>query len=120
MQNNSQPINFYAALAIGIIVTIIISVVVFVAGLIVAGLSNTINGTNDWAPLVATATILVMVMLFFGLTTLLTSRYGWKTIIMTLIFQSIFLFGAAAAIAAIVGPASTSSTPIPLNNNRIQ
>jgi hypothetical protein len=99
MQNNKK-INFYAALAVSIIVTIVIAGVVFFVAMLSSQLNiNTYD--SDFGALIVTSAILLISTLFLGLPSLLTNRYGWKTIIVTIIFQSVMVFFAVTAIAAI-------------------
>ena len=98
MQNNKK-INFYAALAISIIVTILIAGVVFFVG-VLSSQFNANSYDSDFGALVVASAILLITTLFLGLPVLLSSRYGWKTVIVTIIFQSIMVFFAVTVIAA--------------------
>lgn len=94
-----KTINYYAALAIALITTI-------VAGLFV-GLSvmliEAANISYEFQSIVGSAAFFADAALFFGLPVLLNSKYRWKTILVTIIFQSIILFISVFIISMIFG-----------------
>lgn len=116
MQSNPRVINFYAALAISLIVTVIIAGTIFLIGLLLTTQFSNSPSSDSFAVFIIMATLLLVLMFFFGLPALLNSRYGWKTVVITLIFQSIFLFFAVTAIA-VISETGTIDQPSPYSSS---
>jgi len=93
--NTSQRINFYAAFGVGLVVSLVVAIVFF-AGVL---LSSQLLGHSAQPMLLML--IFLGAVLFFGLAALLGSKYGWRTVVTSLIVQG-FVLTAVLYVATVV------------------
>lgn len=86
--NTPQRINFYAAFGISLAVSLAIIIVLTAGTLLSSQLLP--YGYND-QQLVLLMLIFLGAVLFFGLATLLGSKYGWRTVVMSFVVQGFVL-----------------------------
>lgn len=107
-----RSINFYASLAVSVIVSIIICASMFFVGWITSQIEDTISSSSAMSFFVFTSASLLFLTLFLALPAILNCKYGWKTVVVTILFQSIILFFGVTAISVITA-SNNPSTPEP-------
>lgn len=100
-----KAINYYAAIAIALIVSVISASFFVLAVYLVSQVSY------DYQAMLGITTFITTAVLFIGLPLLAGSKYRWKTVLATYIFQSILLFFIVFMLSAIFGGQSSSTSP---------
>lgn len=90
-----QRINFYAAFGVGLATSLVI-MVIFTAGMLLSSQLFPYD-TQQW---VLFMLIFLSLVLFFGLATLLGSKYGWRTVVMSFVVQGVVLLLALFVLSA--------------------
>ncbi len=85
MDQKSKPINIYGALAISILVTVAIIILIVSLGWLFEAV---IGHVDETAGLFIALPVIVM---FILLPVLLAGKYGWQTVVATIILQSLLL-----------------------------
>ncbi len=112
-----RVVNYYAALAISLIVSIITAAFFALAAYLASQVSY------EYQSMLGITTFVTASVLFVGLPLLVGSKYRWKTVLATYIFQSILLFFIVFMISAIFGGQDSSSSPnydSPYQNNSLK
>lgn len=100
MQNKSNRINLYGAFGSALLVSVLLLGLVFLAVSTTSILSYSSNGYQAFLGL----SFMGLLSVLFGiLPIMLTSRYGWKTVLTTVLIQSILIFLTLFAITLIIG-----------------
>lgn len=98
----SWPINYYGALATALIVTVVIGLVVGLLAL----LMDQLNSSYNFVGLVQCSVAVLILAVFVIVPLLITSKYGWKTVLTTFLMQAVLLF----IISLIIALATSSSS----------
>jgi hypothetical protein len=104
-RNNIKVINYYAALAIALIVSVVSAGFFVLAAYLASQVSYNFQEMLGIAALITTS------ILFIGLPLLVGSKYRWKTVLATYIFQGIFLFFIVFTLSAIFGGQESLRSP---------
>lgn len=86
-----QSINLYAALGIAILVTALTGLIALLATFIATSTGND-TGYNDAAPVMSLVASLLIIVLAVGIPTLLGAKFGWRTVVMTIIIEALLVF----------------------------
>ena len=101
MNDTSTPqrINFYAAFGVGLAVSL--SIVVAILATLWATARVRASWQSDFDITVYLLLASLCGILFFGLATLLGSKYGWRTVVTSFIVQGVVLLAAFCIVAEV-------------------
>jgi hypothetical protein len=104
-ETKQMTINYYAALGVGLLTTLAIAFFVTITILFIIFI---LQDNSSASPLIGFALSLLVAMLFFGLTAILASKHGWKTVVFTYIVQAFLTLIVAATLLLIFTPRDNS------------
>lgn len=88
----AKTINLYAAAGIAILVTALAGLIALSAAFVAASNGNDTSYYNDAAPIMSLVASFVIIVLGLGLPTLLGAKFGWRTVVMTIIIEALLVF----------------------------
>lgn len=102
-----QRINYYAALAIALIMAVILPILVF-AG---TAISESGNLSTDMMNYLGLSSGVLIIVFALGLPPLVIGKYGWRTVLTSILLEVLLLFVATSGIALFVGQTNNQPTP---------
>jgi uncharacterized membrane protein len=102
-----RTINIYAALGIGLLVVVAIALLT----LVLYGVQVATGQVDSYSSSLSGAVlgyVIAIATVFLTLPALINSRYGWKTIVATYLFQSLLTFVILALLSFLGAPAQNS------------